>query len=1088
MLRFFILLFCTAFLTTSCSNEETLFVRIEPVQSGIRFVNTITSTNEMNAFNFTNFYNGGGVGIGDFNNDGLKDVILTGNQVQPALYLNTGNLKFRDVSNQSNVKNNGWVTGVSIIDINQDGWDDIYLSMAAHSSLKISKNQLYINQKTAVPTFKEEADNYGLDYEGFTTQTVFFDYDNDGDLDAYMLNTQPDVFNPNYLRAAVNNGNFPSTDKLFQNQGKNENGEILKFLDVSKEAGIVYEGLGLGVALSDYNNDGFTDIYCSNDFISSDIFYVNQGDGTFKNEINSAMRHTSLYGMGIDAADLNNDLKPDIIQLDMLPEGNERQKQMIAKSDYEKLQLSTSKQYDYTLQYMRNSLQMNLGNNYGTPIFSETGLANGVAKTDWSWSVLLADYDLDGFKDIFISNGYRKNVTDLDFITYKNQSQFGDEASKEARIEGILKDVPEIKLSNYAYRNDSLTGFTDVSKKWGLDESSYANGAVYADLDNDGDLDLIVNNIDSPASVYENTSKINKSVTVKFDGSATGIGAKIIAWNDGKSQFFENFPGRGYLSSVPQEIIIGVGKKAKLDSLQIIWTNKTAKVFYDVGRGTILKPNAANSLPFSQNSSESDRIFSEVTDLVEFTHAASKYVDFNTTPALHKMQTRYGPAINQGDFNNDGKEDLIFGGTYNGSPPSIYLQNELGFKRIIELENSNIEVGDIIVFDADNDKDQDILLIPGICEAPTSNKSAYQPKLYLNDGNANFKQSQKFPSLTVYSRSGIAFDYDNDGDQDLILTGNHLPGSYPIRANSYVLENKNGAFQLVENSLNQALNQLSLVTDLISTDYNQDGDLDLLIVGEWLAPTIIENNNGEFVVKELKNAQKGWWNCVKEIDIDKDGDADYVFGNEGLNSLFRATSEEPVSLLAKDFNQDNKIDPILLHYVQGVEVPFSPLRTLTDQIVQFRSKFISFQSYATATSNELFSRPDLDKVLEKEATELRSMVAINNGNGFSFVPLPNIAQEAPIQDIEVADFNKDGFADLLVSAGFYPNEANLGQQDASYGLLLLGTGKGFFAETNTIETGFFVRGDVRKSVLLPKSKLIVTSVNGGKAVVHKWVK
>lgn len=1069
----------------SCGQGNSLFQKID---AGIRFENTITPTDAMNAFNFTNFYNGGGVGIGDFNNDGLKDIVLTGNQVEVGVFLNTGELSFRDISAESGVENKGWVTGVSIIDINQDGWDDIYLSMASHVSLKSSENLLYINQKTETPTFKEEGALYGLNFSGFSMQTVFFDYDLDGDLDAYMLNTAPDSYNASFLRPAVNDGTFPSADKLFENQGLRPDGKAMKYVDVSIAAGITYEGLGLGVALSDFNNDGYPDIYCSNDFISNDILYLNNGDGTFSNIINDAVDHTSLFGMGVDAADLNNDNRVDILQLDMLPEDNARQKQMVARSDYQKKKLSTSSQYGYTLQYMRNSLQINEGIKNGKPVFSEMGLLEGIAQTDWSWSVLMADYDADGYKDVFISNGYRKNVTDLDFVSYKNQNRVGGAAeTQEENREKILKAIPEIKLRNYAFRNDSLQGFTNVSALWGIDEASYANGAAYADLDNDGDLDLIVNNIDAPVSLYENTLQNASSVSVAFEGKGTGIGAKVIAWSNGKSQFFENFPCRGYLSTQAQEIVIGLGKANKLDSLRIIWPNRNSELKTNIVKGSRIIFEPKNAKYFSPSSSLQKQLFEEKSEILDFEHLETDFVDFNQTPALHKMQTRSGPVIAYGDLNGDETEDLVFGGSYRGSPTSIYLQSQAGFKNYFSFLDARLQVGDIVLFDADSDSDLDILLVPSASEMPFSAKNAYQPILYLNDGKANFEKAPNFPSFEINSIATIAFDYDQDGDKDLLLAGHHLPGKYPLGMSSVILENTNGVFEPVENSLSTSLNEIRLITDLLLTDYDHDGDQDLVLTAEWQAPFVIENNSGQFKLKAIPNAPTGWWNCIAQADLDNDGDMDYVLGNEGLNTIFRASEKEPITLLAKDFNGDGSIDPIMGYYLQGKEVPFLPLGTLTEQVVQFRQKYQLFADYGKANFSDLFAKDDLLNSQKLQVNELKSMVAINENGQLIFKELPRIAQSAPIQDILIKDFDQNGTLDMLITASFYPNESNMGQQDASHGLLLVGNGDGTFVQNNMHEAGFFVKGDVRSTIFLPKSKLLITTVNNGKAIAHRWL-
>ena len=661
-LSFLILL---ASLLVACQKTEHLFDKTSASRSGIHFSNQLSPNAELNAFTFTNFYNGGGVGVGDFNHDDLPDLFFTGNQVSSALYLNQGNFKFEDITESAGVKTDRWCSGVSIIDINQDGWDDIYVSVAQGPGLKNSHNLLFINQKKADPSFIESASAYGLDYDGFTTQSAFFDYDLDGDLDAFLLNTSPDLQNPSTLRRTMNNGNYPSSDKLYRNEGLGPDGHPM-FVDVSIQAGIRYEGLGLGVVISDLNQDGWPDIYCSNDFMSSDILYLNQGDGTFQNVIQSAMAHTSLFGMGVDAADLNNDGRVDVFQLDMLPEDNARQKQMLGKHDYDKKERSISPEYGYELQYMRNMLQMNTGEDSNGPIFSEMGLLAGVAKTDWSWAALLNDLDLDGHKDIFITTGYRKNITDLDFIHYYQGSTFfGNEASRAEVREKLLEQVPEVKLRNYAYRNQGDLNFKNVSKSWGLDELSYSNGAAWADLDQDGDLDLVINNVDSEASIFKNQSREQQApnyLRVNLEGSSSnleGIGAQVKVWMEGKVQLFEHFPVHGYLSSVEKGILIGLGKKQTVDSIQVIWGKNLQETRYQVAVNQTLTFKTSQSKPLVAQKNAANPIFSSQDQVLSYQHHESDFIDFNETFTLHKMRSKNGPVAAVGDLNGDQLNDVL---------------------------------------------------------------------------------------------------------------------------------------------------------------------------------------------------------------------------------------------------------------------------------------------------------------------------------------------------------------------------------------------------------------------------------------------
>ncbi len=935
-----------------CKKADLLFEKITPAHSNIHFNNQLSPDATLNAFTFTNFYNGGGVGVGDFNRDGLPDLFFTGNQVSSELYLNRGNFKFEAITEKAGVKTDRWCSGVSIVDINQDGWDDIYLSVAQGPGLKNSRNLLFINQKTSSPSFIESAQAYGLDYNGFTTQSAFFDYDLDGDLDAFLLNTAPDLQNPTTLRRQMNNGFYPSTDKLLRNEGSGKAGHPV-FVDASAEAGIRFEGLGLGLAISDLNQDGYPDIYCSNDFMSSDILYLNQGDGTFKNVIQSAMAHTSQFGMGLDAADLNNDAKIDLFQLDMLPEDNARQKQMLGKHDYDKKELSISPEYGYELQYMRNMLQINTGNDAQGPVFSELGLLAGVAKTDWSWATLLSDLDLDGHKDIFITTGYRKNITDLDFIHYyQGSTYFGSDASRAEVREKLLAQVPEVKLRNCAYRNLGDLGFENVAKAWGLDELSYANGAAYADLDQDGDLDLVVNNVDAEASVFKNQSRERQQqnyLKVAFQGpvgNRSGIGATVKVWAQGEAQLFEHFPVRGYLSSVEPGILIGLGKNKTIDSIQVFWNETLQETRYKVSASQTLVFKHTEAKTKVKDEALIAKIFETLPQLLPYQHQQSDFNDFNQTFALHKMRSKNGPAAALGDLNGDGLNDVVFGNAYRGSPGIIFLQQKNGsFKALPGLNTADFETGDLAIFDADGDGDQDILSVGGGNEQPLNVKTAYQPILWINDGQAKFTQTNQFPKLAVSSQAIRPIDYDADGDLDLFIAGRQIPGAYPLAAASHLLRNDRGRFTDVSQAVAPLLQQLGLVCDALPLDVDQDKDIDLVIAGEWMPLTILENQQGRFVAKTLPNSE-GWWNSLSAGDFDQDGDPDLLLGNEGLNTFYRASPTEPIQMLAKDFNQDGKVDPIMGYFIQGKCVPALPRDALNQQMVQFRRKYTLYADYA----------------------------------------------------------------------------------------------------------------------------------------------
>ncbi|GAB2611273.1 VCBS repeat-containing protein [Emticicia sediminis] len=1076
-------------------NPAKLFEKTSSSATNIDFVNSLKASDELNAFTFTNFYNGGGVGIGDFNNDGLTDIFFTGNQVSSELYLNKSDakdtsLRFEKITKQAGLITDRWCNGVSVVDINNDGWDDIYVSVAYHKAFKNSRNLLFINQKTKIPTFKEEAAAYGLDYDGYTTQSVFFDYDTDGDLDVFLLNTSPDTQNPSYLRPTQDDGTHPSTSKLYQNYSITNGHPVYK--DVSKEAGIFYEGLGLGVVVSDYNNDNLPDIYCSNDFLSSDVLYLNNGNGTFRNITKNAMPHTAMSGMGVDAADINQDGKVDIFQLDMLPEDNARQKQMLGKHDYDKKEMSIKPPYNYQLQYMRNMLQVNLGNSDGVPQFSENGLLAGVARTDWSWSTLLCDLDNDQLKDIFISNGYRKNVTDLDFISYyQNQNMFGsDKARAENRLK-LLEKVPEIQLKNYAYRNKNNLDFENVSENWGLDELSYANGSAFADLDNDGDLDLIVNNIDSEASIFKNNAEKqtqNKSLKVQFEGdknNISGIGAKISAWIGGEQLFFENFPVRGYLSSMPKSILIGEGKAQKIDSLVVVWPDGKSQKKYNINSSTknlTLKYSEAQQSPKQKFTTKP--LFQLVNDSFGYEHQESSFNDFNESATLHKMLSRFGPVVAKADINGDGLEDMAIGGAYMGNETQIFIQTKQGrFQKIMEIPTSkSMEVGAIQFFDADKDGDQDLILSGGGCERPLDISEAFQPQLWKNNGKGEFSIANDLPKLNVSSQVFETFDFDNDNDLDIFIGGRMIPNQYPTSPQSYILRNDNGKFVDITAQTAPFLSNLGMVCDAVAIDIDKDNFKELVLVGEWMPLTILKNNHGKMTLQQKQHTE-GWWNTVEAADLNNDGLLDLVLGNEGKNSFYKANTEKPVVLLAKDFDGNGRIDPILGQYINNELVPVHPRENLNLQINAFRKKYTTYKDFSTVLLEDLFSENDKNGAIRKEAYELLSCVAINDGKGsFQLIKLPWQAQQSPIFSIIIEDFNVDGKVDLLLGGNFFPNEAHQGRQDASRGVTLLGDGKGNFKALAFEISGLNLTNDTRKCIFFKNQNFLLAFANSGKCL------
>jgi hypothetical protein len=1124
----FLVLVITFF--SGCSEKERqLFISHNSRETKIRFANTLTPNDSINPFTFTNFYNGGGVGIGDVNNDGKPDIFFGGNQVSSRLYLSkidtvSQKWEFEDITELAGVKTSRWCTGISMVDINQDGLLDIYVSVAKHPRMANSDNLLFVNQgldQNKKPVFREMGKHYGLNDNSFTVQTAFFDADLDGDLDAYLMNTAPDLQNPNYLRKTYNDGSFPSTGKLYINEGIGENG-LPVFTNISKEAGVRFEGLGLGLAISDLNKDGFPDIYCSNDFISSDILYLstaskNNQKPTFDNVIREATAHTSLYGMGLDIADINNDTYPDIFQLDMLPEDNYRQKKMLAGQDYDRKQMSISDQYGYQLQYMRNMLQLNLGvlssdHKTNTPMFSEIGLLAGVAKTDWSWAPLIADYDNDGLKDIFITNGYRRDVTDRDFIQFKEDfSNFGTNNFKQQNALELIEKVPEVKIANYAYKNSGDLTFSDASKNWGLDVSAYSNGAAYADLDGDGDLDLVVNNIDSEAFVYQNTSKEKhrtNSLSIAFKGKTgnlQGIGSKVTIWTGGTSQYAELSVVRGFQSSVDPVLHFGTGNKKEIDSLEVVWPGGLSQKLFKITankRLVLSQKDAAD--PFRQPLKPLEEgYFTDITNQVNlgFMHTESNYVDFKTTATLHKMLSKGGFPIAVADVNSDGLDDIFAGGSYKGGKPTLFLQQPSGRfeKRVISSDSLHENIA-ATFFDADGDMDTDLIIVNGGNEEPVTDKSFYSVQLYINDGKGNFTLSPSgtLPDISLSGSCVVANDFDKDGDQDLFIGGRLIPGKYPLPARSYLLRNdsKYGipAFKDVTEQFSPDLMQAGMVCAALWADTNKDGYDDLVLAGEWMPVQIYENKNGKSFQPQKKenglNQHKGWWNSLAAGDFDNDGDIDFIAGNEGLNTFYRASEKEPIRILAKDFNNDGTFDPLMGYYIHGTRYPSVPRDALNQQVIQFRRKFQHYSDYAQVKFDDLLNSEEKKDAYAAEVTRLQTSYIENQGNGtFKMHDLPIEAQKAPVFGIVTEDVNADGHADLVLSGNFFPNEVNMGRQDASVGLLLLGNGNGRFSPVGCSQSGLMLRGDARKSVLMrgkENQRWLLTAINSGQISINRF--
>ncbi|MDN3493534.1 VCBS repeat-containing protein [Winogradskyella bathintestinalis] len=1077
-----------AMLLFTCSEKETdrPFSILTSSTTGIDFSNDLPLDGELNILNYIYSFNGGGVASGDINNDGLVDLYFTGNQVSNDLFLNKGNFEFENITQSSKTASADWSSGVTMIDINADGWLDIYVCRTGHPTAEKRKNLLFINQKDN--TFKEMAQEYNLADNSYSTQAAFFDYDMDGDLDMYLLNHMHEMTGLNNPRKRKLNSESESTDKLYRNNGIGSNGHPV-FEDVSKEAGITIEGFGLGIGISDVNQDGFPDIYVSNDFITNDVLYINQGDGTFKNDISKMIKHQSHNGMGNDIADINNDGFTDILVMDMLPSTNEKRKSMLSKPNFDLFEYS--KYFGFEPQYMRNTLQLNNGNNDGGNHFSEIGQLAGVSSTDWSWAGLMADFDLDGYKDIYVSNGYLKDMTDLDFIVYrKRHTMFTSKEKSDSIYLSSIKRLPEIKQQNYFYKNNGDLTFKDVSSSWLQESLTFSNGVTYADLDNDGDLDIVTNNINEKASVLKNNAinktKENTYLSINFKGdklNPNGLGTKVWIYKNNMVQYAENYTSRGFQSAVSPSLNFGFKTKTNADSLKVIWPDGHLKIYKDVTLGTtqILSYSDAKAEPLISNIK--DQQFKEVSNSlnIKYLHEDLMFIDFKREPLIPQNYAFNGPAIAVGDVDGDQRDDFFISGSYNFTG-KLYKQNSTGtFDTIPFLIDENHEDLGALFFDADNDGDNDLYVVSGGSEL--FEEGYYQDRLYLNDGKGNFTKSNQLPEITSSGSCVVAADYDKDGDLDLFVGGRVVPGNYGASPESYLLNNTNGSFKNITKAI-LGTEKFGMVTSALWTDYDNDGWQDLIVVGEWMPITIYKNKKGKLTQKiEIENTN-GWWNSINGGDFDNDGDIDYILGNLGENSVFKASVDRPVTLALGDFDKDGKIDPIISSFSKDEDgvyrsYPFASRDLLSEQMLYINNKFRTYKQYATATIKDIALETPYSTL---KVTQLKSSYLENLGNGeFKLHALPIPAQFAPVFGTTIKDVDLDGNLDVVLIGNFYHAEVGYGQYDASLGLCLKGNGDGTFMPQNYSESGFLVNGDARALVQINSKKgdLLMASQNKG---------
>lgn len=1095
----------------SCGKKK-LFTSVSSEHSGIHFNNQIIETDSINVLDFENIYNGAGVGIGDFNNDGLQDIYFAGNMVTNKLYLNKGDFKFEDVTEKAGVNGKDrWCRGVAVVDINNDGRQDIYVCASIKKNAAERENLLYINQgvdNNSNLVFKEMAAEYGLNDTTHSTMASFFDCDNDGDLDVYIVVNQiirkdfPNQFRPRMLK-----GEHPSTGRLYRNDWSTSLKHPV-FTNISLQAGITIEGYGHSASVTDINKDGWKDILVANDYISQNILYINNRDGTFSDKITSYFKHTSANAMGTDVADINNDGLQDVIELDMNPEDNFRKKMMMNANSYQTYQ--NSKYFNIQFQYVRNTVQLNQGprvnskDSIGDPVFSDIAYFSGLAETDWSWAPLVVDLDDDGFRDIVVTNGFPKDVTDHDFITFRN-SAFSIASKKQ-----LMDQIPAVKIPNYAFHNNGDLTFQNITDQWGLSTPSFSNGAAYADLDNDGDMDLIVNNIKDEAFIYKNNSSAKNMesshfLSVELRGDALnrdGFGTWVELYYEGKLQVHEANPYRGYLSTIQKEPHFGLGNVSWVDSLIIKWGNGKKQVLKKVKANQVLKVDIANAdIPYSwsQSAVAANPLFTDITDSLDldYIHDQNDFIDFNIQKLLPHKFTEYGPALAAGDINGDGLDDIITGGNS--------LQNTIGLlqqpsgmfiKKPLPIAGNTsaqpaMEMG-IGLFDADGDADLDILVAGGGYGA-SGNSKVYQDKLLINDGHGNFIIDTTALPPNFASKSCVRVsDFDHDGDLDLFIAGRVNPWKYPEPVSSFLYRNdsKNGVakFTDVTNTIAASLTRIGMVCDAVWTDFDNDGWADLILAGEWMPVKLLKNNKGVF--NDISsasgiNTQVGWWSSIVPGDFDNDGDMDYIVGNLGLNSFYKANDKYPVKIYANYFDKNDSYDAIPTIFLPASqtgsikkEFPVHTRDDMTKQLISFRSKYQNYKSYASVSFDKMFTNEEMKNALVLQANNFSNSYLVNLGGGkFQISSLPSAAQYSCINGMVAEDLDADGNLDILISGNDYGTEVSVGRYDACNGILMKGNGKWGFNSQSILQSGWFVPGNGKALVKFrnPLGKMLIAA-------------